>query len=190
MEAGHKIERLLMFRLMGTRKAKVKVGVPPQTDIYRSPAVPVGWPRLTLPLVLLGALHGCAVAVTGGDRVACHIDYQGTPIIARATAVVSAYDDAPTRAGSDFLFRIVFQRQPSEHAAIKLYTYADKKQGPTLVHLARFPYPTTLQGAGHFGFTGMQSVFEPVGGGKLDYWCELEYEVQNRGRTAVDTPRP
>jgi len=184
------IERLLM--IMDTRKTKVKVGVPPQTDSYRAPAVPVGWPRLTLPLALLGALHGCAVAVTGGDRVACHIDHEGKLIIARTTAVASAYDDAPTRAGSDFLFRIVFQRQPSEHATIKLYTYADKKEGPALIHLARFPYPPMLQGAGHFGFTGLQSVFEPVGGGKLDYWCELEFEVENHGpgRTDVDRPKP
>jgi len=119
--------------------------------------------------------------VADQERVACHIDYQGAPFVARAAAVASAYEDAPTPVGSDFLFRIVFQQQPSEHAAIRLYTYANKEEGPTLVHLARFPYPTTLPGGGRFGFTGLQSVFEPVGGGKLDYWCELKYEVEGRG---------
>jgi hypothetical protein len=125
-------------------------------------------------LALLGTtLGGCAVAVNG-DAVACHIDYGGQSIIARSTAVASAYDVAAIRVGSLFLFRLVFQQGPAEIASVKVYTYFAKEEEPSLIHLARFPYPPQRQGASLFGFTGRQSVYEPVRGGELQYWCELE----------------
>ncbi len=138
---------------------------------------------MTILLILVGTLHGCAVTVTAEEQVTCRIAYQGEAIVASAMATTSAYEDEPTLAGTDFLFRIVYQRQPPEQAAIKLYTYAVKKEGPALVHLARFPYPMVQAAAGRrFGFTGLQSVFEPVGGEELAYWCELDRYAAERAK--------
>ena len=127
-------------------------------------------------MALLGtALGGCASSAAGGDLVACHIEYGGQSLMARSKAVASAYDVAAIRVGSLFLFRLVFQQEPAEIASVKVYTYFTKDEEPSLIHLARFPYPPQNPGASQFGFTGRQSVYEPVRGGELQYWCELEH---------------
>lgn len=143
-------------------------------------------------LALLGAaLGGCAGSAVNGDVVACHIEYGGQSITARSVAVASAYDVAAIRVGSLFLFRLVFQQEPAELASVKVYTYFEKDEEPSLIHQARFPYPPQKPGASIFGFTGQQSVYEPVRGGELQYWCELEDSaVSSEERRGHDRAQP
>ena len=78
------------------------------------------------------------------------------------------------RVGSYFQFRVVLQTQPAELAAVKIYTYADRDEGPLLLHQATFPYPPPQPKRGAvYGFTGLQYVYEPVRDGELQYWCEM-----------------
>lgn len=124
--------------------------------------------------LLLLALGICASAAPAGEQVVCHLTYGGETRTLRAAAVTQAqavYDLAPVAIGSYFLFRIVFQRTPRQQASIKLYTYADRNEGPVLIHQARYPYPPP---PGARGFTGEHWVYEPVRDGELQYWCALE----------------
>lgn len=108
------------------------------------------------------------------EAVVCQVDYGGQTVEVRAAATASpqaVYDVSPTAIGSYFLFRIVFQRSPHAQASIKLYTYADRDEGPVLIHQARYPYPP-MQRHGE-GFTGRHWVYEPVRDGELQYTCSL-----------------
>ncbi|MEO8296470.1 MAG: hypothetical protein ABI574_01540 [Burkholderiales bacterium] len=121
-------------------------------------------------------LIGSAGAAAGlAEQVACRVTYGGETLLLRAPPVANAlavYDAAPVAIGSYFLFRIVFQRNPASEAAINLYTYADREQGPVIIHQARYTYPPRRQR--DHGFTGLHWVYEPVRDGELQYWCELE----------------
>lgn len=131
---------------------------------------------ITWALIAAG-LTGCAAVDARSEMVACRIEYGGTTLMAGATPAASAYDVVPVRVGSFFLFRIVFQQQPAAQAAVKLYTYAQRDNGPMLIHQARFPYPPPRPGAARFGFTGLQSVYEPEQDSELQYWCELRHSA-------------
>lgn len=105
--------------------------------------------------------------------MACHLLYGGESRLVTARSSTTSYEEPPIAVGSYFQFRIVFQSAPAELAAVRLYTYADEEHGPRLLHLARFPYPAPPQPAAQFGFTGLQSVHEPMRDGELQYWCEM-----------------
>lgn len=130
--------------------------------------------RLALLAVATTTPHAPAHAAGAADQVTCHLAYGGETVTAHATRHTPRYRDEPTRIGSYFLFRIVLDSQPAAHDAVKLYTYAAHDDGPVLIHQARFARPSAARrAAGGFGFTGLQSVYEPVRDGELRYWCEL-----------------
>jgi hypothetical protein len=109
------------------------------------------------------------------ETVDCHVSYGGETQTIRAQPVTPSttpYTVAPSSIGSYFLFRLVFERQPPGLAAIKLYTYADRDppQGAVLLHQADYLYPPP-PAHGHYGFTGLQRVYEPIRDGELTYWC-------------------
>jgi hypothetical protein len=150
--------------------------------------------RGRLLLALLGAASGgCAGAGNGhgSDKaVACHIEYGGQSIVTRSMPVASSYDVAAIPVGSLFLFRLVVQQAPAEIASVKVYTYFAKGEEPSLIHLARFPYPPEKPGTSLPGFTGRQSVYEPVRGGELQYWCELEDSATGEANRNSDGTPP
>lgn len=121
--------------------------------------------RLAFALLAVLALPAQAASV------ACHLTYGGETRIVSAAPTSDPYSVAPVAVGSYFLFRIVFRQQPADLAAIKLYTYADRAGGPTIIHQATHPYPPPA--AAH-GFTGRHFVYEPARDGELQYWCELQ----------------
>jgi hypothetical protein len=126
--------------------------------------------RLT-PIMLLGlcaALSGLPSAAA--EHVVCHVTYGGETQRVRADAVTSPYAVAPVSIGSHFRFRIVFEREPANLAAVKVYTYADRDERAVPIHVAEFPYPVAERG--RYGFTGMQRVYEPMRDDELEYWCE------------------
>ena len=111
------------------------------------------------------------LAAGAADRVRCHIDYGGETRQLDATPVASPLGVAPVEVGSYFRFRLVLLRTAGMPDAVRVETFADRDDGPVLVHQGRYTAP--LQGAGrHGGFTGHQTVYEPVRDGELQYWCE------------------
>jgi len=123
-------------------------------------------------LVVAALIAGAAALPAQADGVACHVTYGGETRVIAAPPVASHYGVKATAVGSYFMFRIVFRKAPADLAAIKLYTYADRDEGPAIIHQATWPYPPPAA-AGH-GFTGLHSVYEPVRDGELQYWCELK----------------
>ncbi len=119
-------------------------------------------------LLLLAAL---AAPLAQADTVACHVSYGGETQVISAQPTATPYTVAPVSIGSHFLFRLVFERQPADQAAIKLYTYADREppQGAVLLHQADYLVPPPPNG--RYGFTGLQRVYEPIRDGELYYWC-------------------
>ena len=120
------------------------------------------------PAVLLAALAFPAQAAS----VACHVTYGGETRVISAGATSDPYSGAPVSLGSYFLFRIVFRQEPADLAGIKLTTYADREDGPVVIHQAAYPYPPSAAAVN--GFTGLNLVYEPVRDGELQYWCELK----------------
>lgn len=129
-----------------------------------------------LPVVVavsaLAAPAGAAVA----EKVACYYTYGGETKALTAFPVNSPYGVGDIAVGSYFRFRLVFQNQPAESAAVKVYTYADRDEGPVLIHQASFPYPPVGGAASRYGFSGLHYVYEPVRDGELQYWCRVEAE--------------
>ena len=108
-----------------------------------------------------------ALPAGAAEQVLCHIEYGGETREVRTAPVSSPYAVAPTAIGSYFLFRVVFERTGS----VKLYTYADRDEGPVPIHVGE--YPRSLLRSGGRSFTGVQTVYEPLRDGELKYWCEL-----------------
>ena len=104
--------------------------------------------------------------------VACHLTYGGETRIVEATPTADPYTAPTVSIGSYFRLRIVFRTQPADLAGIKLYAYADRDEGPSLIHQATYPYPPPP--AAVHGFSGLNFVYEPLRDGELQYWCELK----------------
>ncbi len=113
-----------------------------------------------------------AVSAHAG-QVVCYYTYGGEtkPLVARP--VSSPYAVKSVQVGSYFQFRVVFQDQPADIASVKVYTYADRDDGPVLIHQATYRYPPAPQGAASYGFSGLHAVYEPRRDGELQYWCEM-----------------
>ena len=118
-------------------------------------------------VALLAALALLAHAAS----VACHLTYGGETRVVEAAPVTDPYTAPTVSFGSYFLFRIVFRDQPADLAGIKLTAYADRDEGPTIIHQAIYPYPPPS--AAVHGFSGLNFVYEPVRDGELQYWCEI-----------------
>lgn len=114
-----------------------------------------------------------AVPAAAQPQVACRYTYGGETLELVAEPVDSPYGVEGVAVGSYFRLRVVFQDRPADLASIKVYTYADRDDGPVPIHQASFPYPPRDHGDG-YGFTGMQFVYEPVRDGELQYWCRVK----------------
>lgn len=120
--------------------------------------------------------HGAAViallagASHASERVACLIDYGGETRRVEATPSANPYEVKPIKIGSYFLFRLVLQTPPHPHPAVRIFVYADRDDGPVPLQVAEYPWPPG-NGSRKPGFTGWQSVYEPVRDGELQYWC-------------------
>ena len=108
------------------------------------------------------------------EQVACHYTYGGETKQLLALPVSSPYAVGGIAVGSYFRFRVVFQKKPADLASVKVYTYADRDEGPVLIHQATYPYPSAGRRAARYGFSGLHFVHEPVRDGELQYWCELD----------------
>lgn len=127
--------------------------------------------RASHSLLSLLLLPGIACA----EEVVCHYDYGGESKELIVRPVASPYAVPAVAVGSHLKFRVVFQSEPHDLAAIKLYAYAVGKDDVTLVHQATYPYPLPkFKGRQpRYGFTGLLMAYEPRLGAELQYWCEL-----------------
>jgi len=128
---------------------------------------------IRLAAMLLAVLNLLAMPAISAEQVRCHYTYGGETRVLAALPVSSPYTVKAIDVGSFFHFRVVFQNKPADIAAIKIYTYADREDGPLLIHQATFPYPPVSRRAAPYGFSGLHSVHEPVRDGELQYWCQL-----------------
>lgn len=111
-------------------------------------------------------------AAAHAEQVRCHYTYGGETKQLAALPVSSPYAVPDIAIGSYFHFRVVFQKQPADLASIKVYTYTERDDGLVLIYQATYPYPPASRAA-RYGFSGLQFVYEPMGDGELQYWCEL-----------------
>lgn len=123
-------------------------------------------------IVAAAAILATLALPADAASVACHLTYGGETRVVEAAPVAAPYNAPTVSLGSYFLFRIVFRDQPADLAGIKLTAYADRDEGPTIIHQAAFPYPPAS--AAVHGFSGLNFVYEPVRDGELQYWCELK----------------
>ncbi len=107
------------------------------------------------------------------DQVICHYTYGGETKQLVALPTLSPYAVKGIEVGSYFHFRVVFQKKPADIASVKIYTYADRDDGPALIHQATYPYRKVGRGAAPYGFSGLHFVHEPMRDGELQYWCQL-----------------
>lgn len=127
------------------------------------------------PWLAVFALTGAAFAASAAaPQVACRYTYGGESQWLLAGAVASPYTVPSIKVGSYFRFRVVFQQHPADLASIKVYTYADRDDGPVLIHQANYRYPPSAPADAPYGFTGQQFVYEPVRDGELEYWCRMQ----------------
>lgn len=115
-------------------------------------------------------------------QVVCHYTYGGETKRLVALPVASPYAVKGIEVGSYFHFRVVFQTEPADLASVKVYTYADRDEGPVLIHQATYPYPPSGGRAAPYGFSGLHSVHEPTRDGELQYWCQLEKTARRGAR--------
>ncbi|MFZ2852794.1 MAG: hypothetical protein WAZ34_01620 [Rhodocyclaceae bacterium] len=123
-----------------------------------------------------------AGAAVHADEVVCHYTYGGETKSLAALPTASPYAVKAIPVGSFFQFRVVFQKKPASLAAIKVYTYADRDEGPLLIHQASYPYPPESRRRAPYGFSGLHFVYEPMRDGELQYWCELVQSAARRAR--------
>ncbi|MFA7317141.1 MAG: hypothetical protein WC029_06195 [Sulfuricella sp.] len=107
------------------------------------------------------------------EQVVCHYTYGGESRVLAAHPVKSPYAEKGIKVGSYFQFRLIFQTEPADQAAIKVYTYVERDEGPALIHQATFPYPPPGKAASPHGFSGLHFVYEPVRDSELQYWCDM-----------------
>ncbi len=112
-------------------------------------------------------------AAVRAEQVLCHYTYGGETKRLLAPAVASPYGVEGIQVGTYFRLRVVFQDRPADIASIKIYTYADRDDEVVLLHQASYPYPPVGRRAAPYGFSGLQSVYEPRREGELQYWCEM-----------------
>lgn len=129
--------------------------------------------------VILALLAGAAVHA---DEVVCHYTYGGETKSLAALPTAAPYAVKGIPVGSFFQFRVVFQKKPADLASIKVYAYADRDDGPLLIHQATYPYPLPAGRRAPYGFSGLHFVYEPMRDGELQYWCELGQSAARRAR--------
>ena len=128
---------------------------------------------ILLRTAVLAATAVLASPAAQAEQVLCHYTYGGETKTLQALPVSSPYQVKAIDVGSFFHFRVVFQKKPADIASIKIYTYADRDDGPLLIHQAIFAYPPAKRAGAPDGFSGRHVVHEPVRDGELQYWCEL-----------------
>lgn len=147
----------------------------PSSRIFR--ASPTGYGprphRSNLFTALAGTLCLFVFSVQAASQpVTCHYTYGGETKRIEASPVPSPYTVKSIQVGSYFQFRVVVQDRPADIASVKVYTYADRDDGPVLIHQGTYPYPPRQSPNAPHGFTGLHAVYEPTRDGELQYWCE------------------
>ncbi|MBI4986472.1 MAG: hypothetical protein HZC24_14310 [Rhodocyclales bacterium] len=114
------------------------------------------------------------LAAVAAEQVACRYSYGGETRVLVAAPVASPYAVPALAVGSFFQFRVVFRSEPADLASIKVYTYADRDEGPVIIHQATYAYPPPAAADARYGFTGLHFVYEPLRDSELQYWCRME----------------
>ncbi|MEP6908271.1 MAG: hypothetical protein ABI858_09865 [Pseudoxanthomonas sp.] len=120
-------------------------------------------------LALSVMLAACGTA--NASTAHCHLIYGGENSTVDATPTDQPYLVAGKRIGKYFEFKLVYVDRPATGAAIKIYTYSTVSGESVLLHQATYLPPFDSRNDA-FGFTGMNSVYEPSKSSEFQYWCE------------------
>lgn len=121
-------------------------------------------------LAALGIALGLVATNVGAKGIVCHIDYGGERLQLAVQAAADPFAVQPVAVGSYLLFRAVVSPPDAQAASVRIFVYADRDEGPVPIHVAEYPHPLGARQSKP-GFTGWQSVYEPVRDGELQYWC-------------------
>jgi hypothetical protein len=113
-----------------------------------------------------------AFAGSKSSEVHCQIIYGGEifPVIGKPAD--DPYRVEGQKIGRYFEFNIVYITEPAAYAGVNLYTYSMFSGEPILIHQAKYA-PPYRQRNNRYGFTGLNSVYEPSKSSEMQYWCEL-----------------
>lgn len=139
--------------------------------------------KLRCCLLLMPFFFICCSSVTHGS-LECIYNYGGAtrsvivPPVTNPYTVgeirVSAEDPGSSGAADEarFLFKAVHVPPPADDAAINIYVYYVSDAGPVPVHQVKYlpPFPARDDSL-PFGFTGLQSVYDPGLGRVFQYHC-------------------
>ena len=126
--------------------------------------------------VAAGALVAAAALAENAPPAPATLDctcvHTGEVTVVHVTPTVDPYRVEAIPIGTRFLFKAVWTSGPDDEAAISLYTYHPTKDGPLPLTELKFrpPWPTAPTGT-RYGFTGLQTVYEPSVAGDLQFWC-------------------
>jgi hypothetical protein len=122
---------------------------------------------------LLLAVLGLATSLTAhADTVRCHVIYGGETWTLDAAPTTTPYQTRNQAIGRYFEFKLINAELPNTGRFVRIYTYAMSSGDPVLIHQASYRPPFDARAA-HWGFTGLQYVYEPSKGSELQYWCQL-----------------
>ena len=88
--------------------------------------------------------------------------------------VQDPYIVEPLKVGSYFWLKIVYIKPPSDLAGINIYGYYPLGDGLALAHQWRLLPPFPNPSDAHYGFTGLNYVYEPRRHSELQYWCRFK----------------
>jgi hypothetical protein len=105
-------------------------------------------------------------------EVHCQVIYGGEifPVIGKPAT--DPYRVEGQKIGRYFEFKIVYITEPPAFAGVNLYTYSMFSGEPVLIHQGKYA-PPYRNDRGRYGFTGLNSVYEPSKSSEMQYWCEI-----------------
>jgi hypothetical protein len=130
--------------------------------------------------VVLGSLATTAHAMA--QPVLCHLSYAGAMRTFTVPAITQAEEVEPQLQGSSFVFKVVNKAAPFEEPVVRVSTYAVLGNEHFLLHRASYLSAQVRPANATHGFTGLQTVQEPVRGNELRYWCETGEAIKAAAR--------
>lgn len=111
------------------------------------------------------------VLAAPSHKIQCHLLYGGEEKVIDVMPTESIYEEPLNTFGGFFSFKIVREKSKSDKQILKFYTYARDEGLNTLIHQGSYLIPLKSKSL-KFGFTGLNSVYEPSTQAELQYWCQ------------------
>jgi hypothetical protein len=106
------------------------------------------------------------------DALICIVTHADATTSVRTVPTHEPYAVPNVDINGRFELKVVWVKAPIDEARLAIYTYLPGDDGPVLVHQLKFhpPFPEASPDS-PYGFTGLQTVYDPTYGRELEYWC-------------------